>query len=76
MYVLIVEVATEGAPAPTRSEIRFDLPAAGSDADAAVIARGIRRSFRDVYDARVRIVSFQQVGLARDIDLNPATPPE
>ncbi len=74
VYVLTVEVSTEGAAAPTRSEIRFDLPGGGTDAEAAVVARGIRKAFRDAYDARVRIVAFQQVDLTREIDIAAAPP--
>ncbi len=75
MYVLTIEIVTENAATPTRSEITFDLPGGGTDAEAAVVARGIRRAFRDAYDSRVRLVSFQQVGLARDVDLTPPAPP-
>jgi hypothetical protein len=79
-YVLVLEVSNEGHgppgqigpvvdPAPTRTAIKFDLPAGGTEADAKAIARGIRRSFKDVFDARVKVVGFQEVGLSRDVEL-------
>ncbi len=68
-YVMVVEVDTVGAVAPTRSEIVFDLPGGGTDQDAVTVARGIRKGFRDAYDLRVRVVSLQQTGLVRDIGL-------
>lgn len=71
-YVLTVEVDTAGAPAPTRSVISFDLPPGGTDTDAVTIARGVRRAFRDAFSTRVRVVSFQEVGMSRDVDLGAA----
>ncbi len=79
-YVLTVDVSNDGhaaqpqtgvggEPPPTRVVIQFDLPAGGTESDAKAIARGIRRSFKDAFDARVKVVSFQQVGLTRDVEL-------
>ncbi len=68
-YRLIVEVQLEMQPLPTRSVIEFDLPAGAVEADAKAIARGIRKSFRDIFDAKVKVVSFQQTGLTVDVDL-------
>ncbi len=68
-YVMVGEVDTFGAPAPTRSEIVFDLPGGGTDPEVIVVARGIRNAFRAAYDTRVRVVSLQQTGLTRDITL-------
>lgn len=68
-YVLTVEVTAEGAATPTRSVITFDLPAGGTDADAVTVAKGVRKGFRDAYDTRVTVVSFQQTGLTRDVGL-------
>lgn len=72
-YVLTIAVDTPGAPAPTTTVVMFDLPPGGTDLEAQTIARGIRKAFRDAYDSRVRVVSFQQTGLSRDIDLAPPT---
>ncbi len=80
-YRLSLEVSNEGHappgqignttdPAPTRTVIEFDLPAGGTQNDAKAIARGIRRSFKDVFDARVKVVAFQQVGLSQDVELD------
>lgn len=68
-YVLVVEVDTVGAATPTRSTVTFDLPVDGTDVEAVTVARGVRKGFRDAFDARVRVVSFQQTGLTRDVDL-------
>jgi len=75
-YELVVAVDTPGAPAPATSHITFDLPPSGTDDEARTIARGIRKGFRDAYDTRVRVVSFQVTGLSRDLSLaaEPATP--
>ncbi len=68
-YVLTVDVTTTGAPAPARSVIEFGLPPGGTDADALIIARGIRAGFRSAFSARVVVVSFEETGLTRSIDL-------
>lgn len=77
-YVLTVDVANEaqegqiGATAevaPSRTVIEFDLPSGGTEADAKAIARGIRRAYRDVFDSRVKVVAFQEVGLSRDVEI-------
>lgn len=69
-FVLVVEVDTAGSLIPTRSTIEFDLPGGGSDAEAVTVARGIRAGFRQAYDSvRVRVVSFQQTGLSREVTL-------
>ncbi len=79
-YRLVIEVANAvpagqiGAAtelAPSRTVIDFDLPTGGTEQDAKAIARGIRRSYKDVFDTRVKVVSFQQVGLSRDVELGP-----
>lgn len=69
MYVMIIEVDTAGAASPTRSEIHFDLPGGGTDAEAVTVAKGIRKGFRDAYDTRVRLVAFQQVGMTREVPI-------
>lgn len=69
MYRLTVEVQPLGQVLPTQSVIEFDLPSGATDADAITVARGIRRSFREVYDVKVKIVAFQKTGLTADIDL-------
>lgn len=66
---MTVEVQPDGAPLPTRSVIEFDLPSGSTDAEAKAVARGIRKAFRDLYDTRVKVVSFQQTGLTVDVDL-------
>ncbi len=71
VYVLTVEVLTDGAPAPTRSVIGFDLPADATDDDAVTVAKGIRRGYTNAFDARVKVVGLQQVGLTRDVELSP-----
>lgn len=71
VFVLTIAVDTEGAPAPTEAVVQFGLPPGGTDNDARTIARGIRRAFRDAFSERVRVVSFQEHGLSRDVDLNP-----
>ena len=79
-YVLTLEVSNEGqappgqvgpvaAPAPTRTVVEFDLPAGGTEADAKVIAKGIRKAYRDAFSSRVKVVAFQQTGLSVDVDL-------
>ncbi len=78
-YVLTLEVSNEGhgqgqigttvEPAPTRTVIQFDLPAGGTEQDAKAIARSVAKAFRDRFDARVKVVAFQQVGLTVDVDL-------
>lgn len=68
-YRMTVEVHTEGAPTPTRSEIVFDLPAGATDEDATTVAKGIRRGFTDAFSARVKVVGLQQIGLARDVEI-------
>jgi hypothetical protein len=69
MYVLTIEVDNPSSPGPTRSVISFDLPVGGTDADALTIAKGIRQAWRNAFDTRVRVVSFQQTGMTRDIAL-------
>jgi hypothetical protein len=69
MYALTVEVDTAGAPAPTRSTISFNLPGNGTDADAVLVAEGIRKGFTDAYGDRARVAQFQQTGMTRDIAL-------
>ncbi len=79
-YLLTVEISNEGHgppgqtgpvtdPGPSRTVIEFDLPAGGTEQDAKAIARGIAKAFRDRFDARVRVVGFQQSGLTVDVDL-------
>lgn len=79
-YILTLEVSNEGhgppgqigttvEPAPTRTVIEFDLPAGGTEADAKTIARGIRKSYKDTFGTRVKVVAFQQTGLTVDVDL-------
>lgn len=68
-YLLIVEVDTPGTPAPTRSTIQFDLPPGAGDVDAAVVAAGIGRAFRDAFTTRVRTVAFQQTDLVREMEI-------
>lgn len=69
MFRMTIEVQPDGAPLPTRSVIEFDLPSGATDAEAKAVARGIRKAFRDLYDTRVKVVSFQQTGLTVDVDL-------
>lgn len=78
MYRLTIEITNEPQEtpigvtpevAPSRTVIEFDLPAGGTEANAKAIARGIRKAFRDVFEARVKVVSFQQTGLVVDVDL-------
>jgi hypothetical protein len=78
-YVLTIEVSNEGQgqgqigavtpPVPSRTVIEFSLPAGGTEADAKVIARGIRKAYRDAFSSRVKVVAFQQTGLTLDVDL-------
>lgn len=78
-YVLVVEISNVGQAqgqvgqvveaAPSRTVIEFDLPSGGTENDAKAIARGIRRAYKDVFEARVKVVGFQQVGLSRDVEL-------
>jgi hypothetical protein len=68
-FVLTVDVTTEGAPAPTRSVITYDLPPHSTDADAITVARGIRTGFRNAFSARVQVIGLQQTGMSRDLDL-------
>lgn len=69
MFTLTIDVDVEGAPAPTRSVIQFDLPADATDDLAVRVARGIRKAFRDEYASRVRVIGLQRTGLTRDMDL-------
>ncbi len=69
-YRLVIEVTTEGTPAPARSTILFELPPGGNDADAVVVAKGIRAGFRGAYDTtRVRVVAFEETDITRSVAL-------
>ncbi len=69
MYQLVIEIHTDGAPGPTRSEITFDLPGGGTDEEAVIVAKGIRRGFTNAFDTRVKVVGLQQIGLARNVEI-------
>jgi hypothetical protein len=78
-YVLTIDVANDGhgppqigpatGPPPSRTVIEFDVPVGGTETDAKAIARGIWRAYKDVFAGRVKVVSFQQVGLTADVEL-------
>lgn len=77
-YRLVIDVANDvpqgqiGAAtevSPSRTVIEFDLPTGGTEQDAKVIARGIRKAYRDAFSSRVKVVAFQQTGLTVDVDL-------
>lgn len=78
-FRLTIEVSNEGKapaqvgaavdPPPSRIVIEFDLPVGGTEQDAKQVARGVRRAFRDVFSARVKVVGFQETGLTRDVEM-------
>ncbi len=68
-YVMVVEVQPEGQTLPTRSTIEFELPSGSTDADVVLVAKGIRKGFRDAYSTKVKVVSLQQVAMSRDVAL-------
>jgi hypothetical protein len=69
MYVMTIAVAVDGAPTPVTSTIEFRLPGDATDEQAVLVARGVRRGFRDAYDTRVQVIGLQEVGMTRDITL-------
>lgn len=73
MYRLTLTIDVDGAPAPVRSNIQFDLPGDVLDAQVALIARGIRKAFRDAYEERVKVVELVQTDLTRAIPISEGT---